>query len=74
MELPIPYSVCAEISQEGVLRRETMRDRRNIEDAVPLEKEKDSRSRGVPGPCTHTGGDPTESSGIKLYEVSERQE
>ena len=58
MELQIPYSVCTEISKKGVLRREATRDRRNIEDAVQLEKDKDSRSRGVPGPCAHAGGTP----------------
>ena len=74
MELQIPYSVCTEISKKGVLRREATRDRRNIEDAVQLEKDKDSRSRGVPGPCAHAGGNPPESSGIKLHGISEGQE
>lgn len=41
------------VSPEGILWREAARDRRNIEDIVQLEKDKDSRSRGMPGPCAY---------------------
>ena len=34
MELQVPYSICAKVSQEGVLWRKTAGDRRNIKDTV----------------------------------------
>lgn len=56
MELKVPYSICAQVSQESVLWRETARDRSNIEDAVQLEDDKDSRSGSVVGPCAAVFG------------------
>ena len=74
MELQVPHSICPKVSQEGVLWRETARDRRNIEDAVQLEEDKDSRSRGVPGPCAYAGKYPAQLKCITVHGVLERKE
>ena len=37
MELQVPYSVCAEIPKEGVFRRKTPGDKRNIEAVMSVE-------------------------------------
>ena len=63
MELQAPHSICPKVSQKGVRWRETAQDRKNIEDAVQLEKHTDSGSRGVSTPCTHAGGYTAKSSG-----------
>ena len=74
MELQVPYSICAKVSQKGVLWRETARDRRNIEDTVQLEEDKDSRSRSVPGPRTYAGRDTAEGSDIELHGIPKGKE
>ena len=74
MESQVPHSICPKVSQEGVLWRETARDRRNIEDAVQLEEDKDSRSRGVPGPCTHVSGDTSEGGSVELHGILKGKE
>ena len=74
MELQVPHSICPKVSQEGVLWRETARDRRNIEDAVQLEEDKDSRSRGVPGPCAYAGRDTAEGGGVELHGIPKGKE
>ena len=71
MELQVPHSVCAEISQEGVLRRETPGNRRNLENAVQLEKGKDYRSRSVPGSCTYAFGNPAQGGDIEFHGIPE---
>ena len=48
MELQIPYSVCAEISQEGVLWGKEARDRRNSANAVCVEKVKIIEAEACP--------------------------
>ena len=74
MELQVPHSICAEVSKESILRGKAARDRRNIEDIVQLEKDKDSRSRGVPGPRAYAGRDTSEGGGVELHGVSKGEE
>ena len=63
MELQVSHRICAEISQEGILRRETARNRRNIADTVQLEKYPDHRSGSVSGSCAHAFGDTAKDIG-----------
>ncbi len=50
------------------------RDRRNLADAVQLEKDQNHRGRSMPGPCAYAGGDTAKSSDIELYGVFEGKE
>ena len=74
MELQVPHSICAEVSKESILRGQAARDRRNIEDIVQLEKDKDSRSRGVPGPCAYAGRDTSEGGSVELHGIPKGKE
>lgn len=71
--MQIPYSVCTEISEEGIFWREAEGDRGNIEDIVQLETDKDYRGRNMPGPYTYAAGDTAKGGGIELYGVFERE-
>ena len=67
MELQIPHSVCAKISQAGVLQRKEGSSRENTQATVRIERGKNNRSRGVPRPHTYAGGNTTEVCGVKLH-------
>ena len=69
MELQVSHRFCAEISQEGILRRETARNRGTIADTVQLEKYPDHRSRSVSGSCAHAFGDTAKDIGFKFHGV-----
>ena len=71
--MQISHSVCAEISQEGVLWRETQRDRRNLTNSVQLEENSDRGSGSVSGPRAHAAGDTAEGRSIEFHGIPERK-
>ena len=38
MELQVPHSVCAKVQKKCVFRRKTLRDTRNTETIMPMER------------------------------------
>ena len=73
MELQISHSVCAEVQKESALQRKKTRGGRNPKDTLRMEKDKNSRGRSVPGPCTYAGGNTAKSIGVQLHGIFERQ-
>lgn len=74
MELQIPHSICTKVPQESILQGKEGRGRKNIENALRVEEDKDCRSGGVPGSRTYAVGDTAEGIGIGLYGVLEGEE
>ena len=74
MELQVPYSICAEISQEGVFRRKTPRNKRDIEVAMSMEGSRNSRRGSMSRPYTYAGEYPAQNERFGVHGVFERQE
>ena len=53
MELQISYSICAEVQKESILWGKETRNRRDTEETVRMEKDKNNRGGGVPRPYTY---------------------
>lgn len=73
MELQVPYSVCAEIPKEGVFRRKTPGDKRNIEAVMSVEGSRDNRRRSMPRPYTYAGKHPAQNERFGIYGIFERK-
>lgn len=71
MELQISHSVCTEVQEESVLQRKKMRGRRNTENTLRMEKDKNRGSGSMPRPRAHVDRDTAES--IKFYGILKRE-
>ena len=67
-------SICAEIPEESILQRKESSGGKDIETIMRMERSKDNRSRSMPRPCAHVGGNSAENVSIKFYGVPEREE
>ena len=74
MELQISHSVCAEVSQESILQGKTGGNREDTETVVRVERGKNNRSRSMPGPHTHVGGNSAKAGSSEFHGVPERKE
>ena len=73
MELQISHSLRTEVQEESVLQRKETRGRKNTENTLRMEKDKNRGSRSMSRSCTYAGRNTTESSDIKLYGISQRE-
>jgi len=73
MELQIPYCVCTEVPEKGILRRKENRGRKDPKEIVRMETGKDRGSRGVSGSCSHVGRDTAKGSGVEFCRIPERE-
>ena len=69
MELQIPHRICAEISAQSILWRETQRDRKNTEAAMRMEKGENCRGRSVSRPCAYAPRDTAQNLGFELRRI-----
>ena len=73
MELQVPHSVCAEVQTEGVFRRKTPGDQRNIKTILSMERSRNHRGRRMSGSYTHVGEYPAQNERFRLYGIFERK-
>ena len=67
------YSIRTEVQEKSVLQRKETRGRKNTENTLRMEKDKNRGSRSMSRSCTYAGRNTTESSDIKLYGISQRE-
>ena len=74
LELPVPYSVYTEISEESDIQRGAQRLGANSEEAVRDERSDDYRSSNAVRSCAYVGINPAETECVRVYGISEGKE
>ena len=74
VELQIPYSICAKVSDKGVLWRKESRGRRDFTATLRMEGGTDSTGRSMPGSCAYAHRNTAKGGSIKFHGISQGKE
>ena len=74
VESQLSYSVYAKVQKESIVQRKEAGSRRNPENTVRLEKDKNSGRGGVPGLCAYADRNTGESSSGEFHGILQGKE
>ena len=74
VELQIPYSICAKVSEKGILRRKESRGRSDITATLRMEGSTDSTGRSMPGSCAYAHRNTAKGGSIKFHGIPQGKE
>ena len=71
--MQVPHSICAEIQEKSILRKQETRDKRDIAEIMPMERCRDSGGRSMSRSHTHVGKHPAQDERIRIHGIFERE-
>ncbi len=74
MGMQVAYRICTKVPQTGDIQRHQGRRRSDTGSAMPQKRNRDHRSRMLPGSFPHVGKDTAQILGIRNCRIPEREE
>ena len=73
MELQVSHSICAEIQTKSILWGKKIRNKRNIEVTMSMERGENNRGWSMSGSYTYVGKHPAQNECFGIYGIFKRK-